>query len=563
MTRENGRDRRRTGFRTARPPLNDHVPALAGLRDRLAITDGNRRWWIVAAMALPLFISNVDFFSVGVALPALGRDLHGSTTTLQWVVNAFGLAFAAPLVAAGRLGDLRGRRLILLIGLVLYAVASAVSGGAMNDTIMIAARAAQGLGAALFFVNALSIVSSAFPPAQRYLGLAVWSGAGAIGMSLGPLVAGALTDSLSWRWFFWLNIPLALAAIALTLIVVEESKAPDANPRLDLTGFATLTGGLVLIVLAMQEGDTTGWTSALVVGSAVGGVALLALFVWIEQHVANPLLDLRLFTGRSFLLASGISVLANYGFGALIVILTLYLQHARGYSALGAGVIFLALAVPYAALSPFVGRVVTTIGIRLPLIAGMGLIAVAFGALTFTGPASRVELIVVALVVFGVGQAFAYNVAGAAAMAAIPDEQAGAASGVLNTLRELGPVIGVAVTGILFKDVENARLAALLTPSDGLSDQVQPGEVAGLLSGSPAAQAELSSLAAGTVADIEAITREALAAGFDGAMRFAFLIGVVGLIAALFVPSGGNARRFRPMRFVPLIGGLRERRRVR
>ena len=516
-------------------------------------------------MALPLFISNVDFFGVGVALPALGRDLHGSTTTLQWVVNAFGLAFAAPLVAAGRLGDLRGRRLILLIGLVLYAVASAVSGGAMNDTVMIAARAAQGLGAALFFVNALSIVSSAFPPAQRYLGLAVWSGAGAIGMSLGPLVAGALTDSLSWRWFFWLNIPLALAAIALTLLVVQESKAPvsDANPRLDLPGFASLTGGLVLVVLAMQEGDTAGWTSPLVLGSAVGGVALLALFVGIEQHVANPLLDLRLFTGRSFLLASGISVLANYGFGALIVILTLYLQHARGYSALGAGVIFLALAVPYAALSPFVGRVVTAIGIRLPLIAGMGLIAVAFGALTFTGPASRVELIVVALVVFGVGQAFAYNVAGAAAMAAIPDEQAGAASGVLNTLRELGPVIGVAVTGILFKDVENARLAVLLTPSDGLSDQVQPGEVAGLLSGSPAARTELAALATGTVADIEAITREALAAGFDGAMRFAFVVGVVGLVIALFVPASGNARRFRPMRFVPLIGGLRERRRVR
>lgn len=148
-------------------------------------------------MALPLFISNVDFIGVGVALPALGRDLHGTTTTLQWVVNVFGLAFAAPLVAAGRPGDRRGRRLILLIGLALYAVASAISGGAQNDFVMIAARAAQGLGAALFFVNALSIVSRAFPPTQRYLGLADWSGAGAIGMSLGPLVAGALTDSLS------------------------------------------------------------------------------------------------------------------------------------------------------------------------------------------------------------------------------------------------------------------------------------------------------------------------------------------------------------------------------
>jgi len=225
-------------------------------------------------------------------------------------------------------------------------------------------------------------------------------------------------------------------------------------------------------------------------------------------------------------------------------------------------VIFLALAVPYAALSPFVGRVVTAIGIRLPVIAGMGLIAVAFGALTLTGPAGRIELIVVALVVFGVGQAFAYNVAGAAAMAAIPDEQAGAASGVLNTLRELGRLIGVEMTGMLFKDAENARLVALLTPSDGLSDQVQTDEVAGLLSGSPAAPVELASLAAGTVADIEAITREALAAGFDGEMRFAFLIGVVGLAAALFVPAGGDARRFRPMRFVPLLGGLWERRRI-
>ena len=547
--------------------MKDKVAALAGWRGRLPITDGNRRWWIVAAMALPLFISNVDFFGVGVALPALGRDLHGSTTTLQWVVNAFGLAFAAPLVAAGRLGDLRGRRLILLIGLALYALASAFSGGAQNDTVMIFARALQGLGAALFFVNALSIVSSAFPPGQRYLGLAVWSGAGAVGMSLGPLIAGALTDSLSWRWFFWLNIPLSLAAIALTLLVVQESKVGDTSGRLDLPGFATLTGGLVLIVLAMQEGDTAGWTSPLVIGSAVGGVLLLALFVWIEGHVAAPLLELRLFTGRSFVVASGISVLANYGFGALIVILTLYLQHARGYSALGAGVIFLGLALPYAALSPFVGRVVTAIGIRLPLILGMTMIALAFGALTFVGPASRIELIVVALIVFGIGQAFAYNVAGAAAMAAIPDEQAGAASGVLNTVRELGPVIGVAVTGVVFKDVENGRLAALLTTSAGLPNDVQAGEVAGLLSGSPAAQAELQTLASGTVADIEAITREALAAGFDGAMRLALVIGVIGLVAALFVPTAeGDAsrgvRRFRPMRFVPLLGGIWERRRI-
>lgn len=547
--------------------MKGHLDVPAARHLRLPITDGNRRWWIVAAMALPLFISNVDFFGVGVALPALGRDLHGSTATLQWVVNAFGLAFAAPLVAAGRLGDLRGRRLVLLIGLVVYAVASAFSGAAPNDVVMIAARAAQGLGAALFFVNALSIVSSAFPPAQRYLGLAVWSGAGAVGMSLGPLVAGALTDSLSWRWFFWLNIPLSLAAIALTLLVVQESKASDANPRLDVPGFVTLTGGLVLVVLAMQQGETSGWTSPLIVGSAAGGVLLLALFVGIERRVASPLLELRLFAGRSFLLASGISVLANYGFGALIVILTLYLQHARGYSALGAGVVFLGLAVPYAALSPFVGRVVTTLGIRLPLIAGMAMIALAFGALVFVGPASRVELIVVALVIFGVGQAFAYNVAGAAAMAAIPDTEAGAASGVLNTLRELGPVIGVAVTGVVFRDVENARLAALLSSSIGLPDQVEPGEVAGLLSGSPAAQTELVSLAAGTVTDIDAITREALAAGFDGAMRFAFVVGVVGLVTALFIPKGGDptrgARLFHPVRFVPLLGAMVDRRRDR
>jgi MFS family permease len=262
------------------------------------IAPANRKWWIVAAMSLPIFILTVDFFGITIALPSIGHDLKTSTTGLEWTVNSFMLAFAAPLMAVGRLGDIIGRRKVLLIGTVIFGVGSALCGIAENDWWLIASRAVQGLGCSMFFANSLSIVSNAFPADERGVGIGVWSSIGTIGSAVGPLVGGILTQYLSWHWFFFVNIPIVVAAIVLTMTAVPESRDETAG-RVDLPGFISVTLGFVLLVMGVELVDSLGAGSPIVIGSLVGGVAVLVVFYFIETRVKDPLVEFGLFKGRS------------------------------------------------------------------------------------------------------------------------------------------------------------------------------------------------------------------------------------------------------------------------
>src|SRR2546428_9558418 len=229
------------------------------------------RWLVVAAMAVPLLMLTIDAFGLTVALPAIGHALDTTTTTLAWVFTAFLFTFAAPQIAAGRLADTFGRRRVVLLGLITFIAGSIAAGTAQSIGWLIAARALQGLGTALSFVASLAIVSNAFPPADRGQAIGIWAAAGTIGQSLGPLVGGVLTEKLSWRWFFFVNVPLGIAAILLTLYVVEESRDESAPRRFDLRGFVMLTVGLVLVVLGVQTSGQSGWGSPLVVVSVLAG----------------------------------------------------------------------------------------------------------------------------------------------------------------------------------------------------------------------------------------------------------------------------------------------------
>src|SRR5919205_221396 len=378
------------------------------------VTERNRRWWVVIAMALTTLLMTIDFNGLTVALPTIGRDLDTSTTGLQWTINACLLALAAPSVAAGRLADIFGRRKVLLIGTVVFIAGSAGSGLAQADWWLIAARVVQGFGAAAFFAASLSIVSNAFRPEERSKGIGVWAGIGTVGLAIGPLIGGFLTQALSWRWFFFVNIPVAVLAIVLTLVVVRESRDEDASPHVDIFGLLTITGGLATLVLAIQQGDTLGWGSGLVVGSLLATLVLLGLFF-----------------------------------------ITLYLQNILHYSPLQAGLVFLVFSAILAVVDSFAGRLAASVGARLPMVVGMALCAVAFLLLVMLSPTSGLSLVIAALLVAGVGQALAYTVSTTGGMQAIPEAKAGAASGILSMVRLLGAVFGVAVTGALFKAMEN------------------------------------------------------------------------------------------------------------
>src|SRR5919205_4487765 len=224
-----------------------------------AINERNRKWWVVVAMALATILITLDFGGVMILLPTIGRELDTSTTGLQWTANAYLLAFAVVMVAAGRLADIFGRRLLLLIGIAIFIVASSLCGLAQADWWIIAARAVQGLGAGVFLTASLSIVSNAFPPEERSRGIGIWAGIIGVGIAVGPLIGGFLTEVASWRWFFFVNIPIALLAVLLTLMVVPESRDETARRHVDLIGLVTVTGGLTALVLAIQESETLGW----------------------------------------------------------------------------------------------------------------------------------------------------------------------------------------------------------------------------------------------------------------------------------------------------------------
>ncbi|MDQ3911436.1 MAG: MFS transporter, partial [Actinomycetota bacterium] len=425
---------------------------------------------------------------------------------------------------------------ILLIGTAVFAVASAASGLAQADWWLVAARVVQGLGASAFFAASLSIVSNAFPPDERSKGIGIWASIGTVGLAIGPLVGGFLTEALSWRWFFFVNIPITLLAIFLTVIAVRESRDESAGRHVDLVGLVAVTAGLTALVLGIQQSDTLGWGSPLVIGSLVAAAVLLALFMVVEPRLSEPLIELDLFGNHSYLGANAVAFAQNFGFGAIMFFIPLYFQNVLGYSPLNTGLILLAFTVTLTICDSLAGPVAGVIGARLPMAVGMALSGVAFLLLALTTPASGLSAILVfALAVAGVGQAFAYTVSTTGGMAAIPEAKAGAASGILSMIRLMGAVFGVAATGALFKALENHKLAGLLKAAGADLDAADRTEIRGLLSGSEAAENKLSQIAPEVVGQIDRVVREAFVSALDGAMLLCMVASVVGVLASFLV----------------------------
>jgi len=409
-------------------------------------------WWAVAAMTIPLFLLSQDFFGVTVALPAIGADLHASTATLEWTVNAFLLAFAAPLIAIGRLSDIVGRRRVVLIGMVVFGIGSLLCGTAQTAGWLIGARVIQGLAAAMLFSTSLSIVSNAFPADRRATGIGVWTSVGCVGGAVGPLVGGFFTAAVSWRWFFFVNLPLVAVGFVITLLKVAESRDPSAR-GVDWTGLVLITCGLVALTLGLQAWPTHGLSSPIVLATLATGAVLIGGFLLLETRVVDPLVDLDLFRSRTYLSATGVAFIENYVFSATSFVLTLYLQDSLGLGPLATGLVFLASSVPFAVLSPFMGRVVARFGITTPMVVAMVVAAVSCALLSLISGETGVPLVVAALVVQAVGLVTAYDVSTTAAMGAVPPDKAGVGSGVISGLRISAMVFGVSVSTIVFDAV--------------------------------------------------------------------------------------------------------------
>ena len=516
------------------------------------ITAQNRKWWVVIAMSGVMILLTVDFFGITVALPRIGDDLDASTTTLLWTVNAYLLAFVSPMIAIGRFADIFGRRRMALIGIVLFVAASAACAGAPTVLFLIAARVVQGVGGGIIFTVSVSIVNNAFEPDERAKALGIWSGVGLAGSALGPFLAGILTEFASWRWFFFLNVPIGIVTFFITVAAVEESRDPTFTGGIDWTGFATLTIGFVLTIIGLQQASNEGWGTVVVLGPIVIGVVFLAVFVVNELRLKRrvPLVQFSLFRDLRFAGASVVAFIGNWMFGVILFFLTLYLQNVLDLDPLAAGGVFLAFSVPLVAMSPIGGRLVSRFGAQELMAVGMALVAVGMFFFTLIDADSGIGFVLIGLVIAGFGQGFAYNISNTAGMESMPDEKAGIASGVLQTARLMGIVIGLALSGSLFSSLENREVLSQVHAHGATA--AQESDVRGLLSGSAAAEQHVKTLTGASRALVEQITDIA----FTHALRFVMLLGVLLCVLCVWpalwgrreqVPEGAHPKTAHPL----------------
>jgi EmrB/QacA subfamily drug resistance transporter len=413
---------------------------------------GDRRKWLgLAALCAAFFMVILDVAIVNVALPTIQVDLGFSQKNLQWVVSAYALTFGGLLLLGGRAADLLGRRRLFIAGLALFAAASLMAGLASSDTVLIAARALQGVGAAVMTPAALSILMTTFREgAERNTALGVWGAVGASGGTVGVLLGGVLTDTIGWEWIFFLNVPVGLAVIAVAPALLDESRADVGHRRFDLAGALSVTAGIALLVYALVEAESAGWASAQTLGLIGGSAALLALFAAIELRSSAPILPFSIFRIRA-VTGSNVASLALGGavFG-MIFILTLYMQQVLAYSPIETGLAWLAMSLTALASSMAASVLVTRIGMRIPLT--VGLVVAGAGLALLAGiPADGDYLIdlMPGLLITGLGLGAAFVALSIGALEGVPERDAGLASGLVNTTQQVGGALGVAVLSTL------------------------------------------------------------------------------------------------------------------
>ncbi|QRR09285.1 DHA2 family efflux MFS transporter permease subunit [Burkholderia sp. MS455] len=433
---------------------------------------GEKRWYALIVLCLGVLMIVLDSTIVNVALPSISTDLHFTETALVWVVNAYLLTFGGCLLLGGRLGDLYGQRRMFLAGLVVFTLASLACGLAQSQAMLIAARAVQGLGGAVVSAVSLSLIMNLFTePGERARAMGVYGFVCAGGGSIGVLLGGLLTSSLSWHWIFLVNLPIGIAVYAMCVALLPRMRAPAGAARLDVAGAVTVTASLMLAVYGIVGGNEAGWLSTQTVVLIGAAVALLALFIAIEARAAHPLMPLTLFAARNVALANVIGVLWAAAMFAWFFLSALYMQRVLGYAPLQVGLAFLPANLIMAAFSlGLSARIVMRFGIRGPIAAGL-LIAACGLALFSRAPVDGgfVWHVLPGMTLLGIGAGIAFNPVLLAAMSDVDPADSGLASGIVNTAFMMGGALGLAVLASLAAARTDALAAAQAAPLDALN----------------------------------------------------------------------------------------------
>ena len=421
-----------------------------------------RLGWVVGLTSTAYFMVVLDSVVVITALPRMQRDLHVSLSSLQWTLNAYGIAFAAGIITAAALGDRFGRRKVFSIGLGLFTIASVACALAPNLSDLIVARTVQGLGGAVVLPLSLTILTAAFPVHRRGMIVGVYGGLAGLAVAMGPIVGGAVTQGIDWHWIFWINVPIGIVAVLLGLRLLPESHG--APERLDLAGVGLVTAGVVALVWALTRANDVGWVSAETVGTLAIGILLLAAFVWWERRVAQPMVPLRLLAVRDFAIGNVTTFLMSGAIFAGGLLVTEEFQLARHYSPVGAGVRLLPFFATPMFVSPLAGALSDRIGRRPIIVAGLSLLTAGFVWVAWRGSlhTSWIEL-VVALLIAGVGISMALPTVPTAVLSAVAPHEMGKASGINYMAQRFGAVFAVALGSAVFATYGGLGSPAVVT----------------------------------------------------------------------------------------------------
>jgi EmrB/QacA subfamily drug resistance transporter len=461
-----------------------------------------RKWWTLIAVSVAIFMLLLDITVVNVALPDIQRSLHSSFSDLQWVVNAYALTLAAFLLTAGSLADLLGRRRVFVAGLVVFTLSSAACGLSSSPLALNLARAVQGTGGAMMFATSLALIAQAFQGRERGIAFGVFGGVIGAAVAIGPVVGGVITSGIGWEWIFFVNVPIGVFAVVLTLTQVAESRDPEAN-GVDWLGLVTFSGSLFLLVFALVQGNEKGWGSSEIVGYLIGSAVLIVLFVIAERAQRRPMLDLSLFRVPAFAGASIVAFAVSASMFSMFLYLTLYIQDVLGYGPLQAGLRFLPVTLLSFIVAPISGRLSVRVPVRILLGAGLLLVSGGLLAMTAIEANSGWTTLIPGFILAGAGVGMINPPLASTAIGVVEPSRSGMASGINNTFRQVGIATGIAGLGAVFQHQvtqhTRAALAAtgagrqvLETAHSSLSTTLVSGDVSAVArSLSPAGSAAL------------------------------------------------------------------------
>ncbi len=505
----------------------------------------DRKWWTLIAGCTGTFMLLLDITVVNVALPAIQRSLHSSFADLQWVIDAYSITLASFLLTAGVVGDMFGRRRLFATGLAIFSASSLACGLSTNPLMLNVMRGVQGVGGAIMFATSLALIAQAFSGKERGTAFGIYGAVLGGAVAVGPLIGGALTSGIGWRWIFFVNVPIGLVAIAITLAKVVDSKDPTRR-RVDWIGFITFSASLFMLVFALVEGNSKVWSSPTIVLLLVGAAVLMGVFLVAEWRGSDPMLDLALFKRPAMVGVSLTAFAISASIFAMFLYLTLYLQDVLGYGPFAAGLRFLPITMLSFIVAPIAGKLTVRVHSRYLMGLGMMLIALGCKLMTDIQPTSTWTVLLPGFIVAGIGVGFANPVLAAATVSVVPPQRSGMASGSSNTFRLVGIATGIAALGAVFLSEIRAYTANALasTPGGRLVLAHGGSQLFGSLAGGGIRQtASVIPIAAARNALVNAYT-VGFTTTFNHLMTIATVVAFVGAVGALalvrqrdFVPS--------------------------